>query len=241
MEGIDHKLFSQVMELWILPEIEKRKETNRLSSDFRLTRAQVIFSKDRNISKVRLNNQVKAIVKAKVNREVKKGEEIHEFDINEIKNIELTNKDPNVGHVTLLLFRNKWFISFDFRYNKKRVKDRLEAAKEFYDSSKENLENKRLRPFFENSFACAELLTEALLIQFFNKDTLKGHESRLNMITNWAKLENIDQKFSDSLHLLWKLRSSARYMSSTEFRYENPDDYLTSLKELYDFVEKSIS
>src|SRR3989344_6661483 len=191
MEDIPQKVFSQVMELWILPEIDRRKKVNGLSPNFILTKAQVIFSQDRNTPCVRLNDKVRAIAKAKINRQILKGELLYEHDIDEIENIELTNKDSNAGHITLLLFKNRWIISFDARYNKKRVKERLESAKEFYKSSKNNLENKRLRPFFENSFACAELLTEALLIQFFNKDFFKSHQSRFDKIKEWAELGNV--------------------------------------------------
>lgn len=240
MENIGQKIFSQAMELWISPEIEKRRKANRLPTNFKLRGAQVIFSKDRGINKVRLNNEIKAVGKVKINRDIIKGEKIYEHDVIEIGKSELTDRDPNVAHITMVLFKNNWIISFDFRYNKKRVKDRLEASKEFYDSSKENLEKGRLRPFFENSFACAELLIEALLIQSFDKDSFKDHRSRLDKLDTWTKLGNINQKFFDKLKRLGKLRSSARYMRSTEFKSENPTDYLNSLKELYDLVEKSI-
>jgi len=241
MEDISQKIFSQAMELWITPEIEKRKEVSRLPSDFKLRGAQIIFSQDRNFNRVRLNEEVKAIVEAKANRDIEAGEKIYESDFDEIKNIGLTDDDPNVAHITLLKLRNQWIISFDARYNKGRVKGYLEASKEFYDSSKDNLENKRLRPFYENMFACFELLTEALLIQFLHKNSLINHNSRLDYITNWAGLGNIDEKFSNTLKRLWKLRGSARYMDSTIFKNEDHKNYLKLSKELYDIVEKSIS
>ncbi len=241
MEGINQRLFSQTMDLWILPEIKKRKEVKSLPEKFRLTKAQIIFSRDRNMIKIRLNDEVKAIANAKVNRSVQKGEKLFEKDLDEIESIDLTDNDPNVGHITLLLFKQKWIISFDFRYNKKRVNERLEAAKEFYNSSKDNLKNKRLRPFFENSFACAELLTEALLIQFFDKDIFKSHKSRSEYITKWAELGNIEEDYPNKLKRLSNLRSSARYMSSTEFKNEDPQKYLEYLDGLFELIEKSIS
>jgi len=238
---IGERVFQQVMELWILPEIEKRKREKRIEDNFILRQAQIIYSHDRAFPKVRLNQEVKAIAKGKINRNVEAGETIYERDIEDIEDVRLTNQDPNCAHITLVLLKGKWYVSFDFRYNRGRVKERLEAGKEFLESSRDNLEKNRLRPFFENSFACAELLTEALLIQVFNQSTLKNHEQRIEGIKAWAELGNVKEDFSDKLRKLEWLRNSARYLSTTEFKQENPKEYLDSLDEMYDFVEKSIS
>ena len=240
-EETKQRVFNQVMELWILPEIERRRNEKILENNFILRGAQIIFSHYRSFPKIRLNHQVKAIVKGKANRDIEKGEIVYEKDIQDIEDIQLTEQDPNYSHITLLLFKSKWFVSFDFRYNKKRVKERLEASKEFLESAREDLEKNRLRPFFESSFACAELLTEALLIQFFKQDLLKGHEKRLDSIKAWTELGNVKEEFSDKLSKLWWLRDSARYMSSMDFKKENPKEYLDTLDEMYDFVEKSIA
>lgn len=238
---IKERIFQQVMELWVLPEIEKRKKQKRMDDNFRLRKIQIIFSHDRSFPKIRLNQEVKAIAKTKVNRKVEAGEAIYESDIENIEDIQLTYQDPNCAHITLLLFKGMWHVSFDFRYNRRRVKERLDAAKEFFESARENFEKNRLRPFFENSFACAELLTEALLIQFFKQSTLKTHDQRLEKIRDWAELGNVKEEFSNKLSKLFWLRSSARYMSTTEFKQENPKEYLDTLDEMYGFVEKSIS
>jgi uncharacterized protein (UPF0332 family) len=238
---IANRVFQQVMELWVLPEIEKRKKENRLESPFVLRKVQILFSHHRTFPKIRLNQQVKAIAKGKATRNIEKGEIVYEKDIENIEDIKLTEQDPNYAHITLLLFKGKWHISFDFRYNRKRVRERLDASKEFLESARENLESKRLRPFFENLFACAELLTEALLIQFLKQSSLKGHKKRFDNIKAWAELGNVKKEFPDKLEKLWKLRDSARYMSSTEFKKENPQEYLGIVDEMYDFVKKSIS
>jgi len=238
---ISKKVFDQVMSLWILPEIERRKKENIIKEGFMLSKAQILFSHYRSYPKIRLNQQVKAIAKGKANRDIEKGEIVYEKDIQDIENIQLTEQDPNYSHITLLLFKGKWFISFDFRYNKKRVKERLDASKEFLESARENINKNRLRPFFENSFACAELLTEALLIQLFQQELLRSHKKRFNKIKAWAELGNVKEEYSDKLKKLWDLRGSARYMSSTEFKNENPKEYLDTLDEMYNFVEKSIS
>ncbi|MBU1198913.1 MAG: HEPN domain-containing protein [Nanoarchaeota archaeon] len=241
-QDTSQKLFQQTMEMWIEPEIDKRKSFNRIPDDFKLKSAQIIFSLDRGWNKVRLNEEVKAIAKCKVNCAKKKGDSVYEKDIDEIESIDLTEKDPNCAHITLLLFKNNWVISFDFMYNKKRINQHIEAAKEFLDSAKENLEKKRLRPFFENSFACAELSAKAVLLQLPDKEILQGknHETRINRFKNWANLGNVKQKHSHILERLNQLRSSARYLCSTEFKNENPEGIISKLNEMITFAESRI-
>ena len=65
-------------------------------------KAQIIFSVTRDLIKVRLNNEVKAIAKATATRPIKKGELLTENDLNQIVSIKLTEKDPNSAHITLM-------------------------------------------------------------------------------------------------------------------------------------------
>ncbi len=239
---IAQRVFQQAMDLWITPEIEKRKQHKKISPNFELRSAQIVFSSERALIEIRLNDEVKAIAKCKVNKAKNKGDVIYEEDIENIEKIELTNKDPNSAHLTLLRVRDKWIISFDFRYNKKRILEHIEASKEFLESAKDNLSKNRLRPFFEDSFACAELLAKSILLQLPDKKMLYGkdHTSRIDKFKNWASLGNVSQKHSDILERLKKLRSSARYLSSNEFKKENPRRVLNILEEMFLFAKKSM-
>lgn len=242
IKDVSQKLFQQTIDLWIKPEIEKRKSLNRLPNNFSLKSAQIIFSLDKGWNKVRLNKEVKAVVKCKVNRSINKGELIYEKDIDKIESISLTEKDPNCAHITLLLFKDNWVISFDFIYNKKRIKDHIEASKEFFESAKDNIKKKRLRPFFENSFACAELSAKSVLLQLPSKNILHGkdHESRINQFKNWAVLGNVKIEHSNLLEKLNQLRPSARYLCSTEFKKEDPKKVLEELAKMIKFAERLI-
>ncbi len=241
-KDIAQQLFQQTMDLWVKPEIDKRKSLNSLPKNFRFKSAQIIFSLDRGWNKVRLNEEVKAIAKCKVNCSKNKGDIVYEKDIDEIESISLTEKDPNCAHITLLLFKHNWVISFDFVYNKKRINEHIEAAKEFFESAKANLDKKRLRPFFENSFACAELSAKAVLLQLPDKKILHGkdHESRINKFKNWAVLGNVKQEHSDILERLNQLRPSARYLCSMEFKNEKPKEIISKLDEMIKFAENMI-
>jgi len=241
-QDISQKIFQQAIDLWIKPEMDKRKSLKRLPKDFKLRSAQILFSLDRVWNKVRLNEEVKAVAKCKINCAKNKGDAIYEKDIDEIESINLTEKDPNCAHITLLLFKNNWVISFDFAYNKKRIKEHIDVAKEFFESAKDNLEKKRLRPFFENSFACAELSAKAVLIQLPDKEILQGkdHSTRINKFKNWASLGNVKQEHSEILERLNQLRSSARYLCSTEFKKEKPKEIISKLSEMINFAESRI-
>lgn len=236
------RLFKQINDFWIVPEIEKRKKLNRLPANFKLKSVQVIFSLDRGWNKVRLNEEVKAIAKSKINRPITRDEAVYENDIANIENIELTDDDKNCAHITLLLFKNNWIVSFDFKYNKNRVKEHIEASKEFYESAKNNLEQNRLRPFFECAFASAELSAKAILLTLPDKNILygKNHENRIKQFKNWAELGNAPKEHSNALIKLSSLRSSARYLCSTEYLKENPHDILKTLNKMIEFAQKSI-
>ena len=241
-EEIKKRFFQQINDFWITPEIEKRKNLNRLPNDFKLRSVQIIFSLDRGWNKVRLNEEVKAIARSKINRSIKKGETVYENDIDNIEKIELTDDDKNCAHITLLLFKNNWVVSFDFKYNKNRIKEHIDASKEFYESAKDSLGKDRLRPFFECAFASAELSAKAILLTLPDKNILygKNHEDRINQFKNWTELGNAPKEHSDVLTRLKSLRPSARYLCSTEFRKENSDKIVQTLKEMIEFAEKNI-
>ncbi|MDP2926459.1 MAG: HEPN domain-containing protein [Nanoarchaeota archaeon] len=242
-EEIKEKVFQQMMSLWVEPEINKRKSLDRLPKDFNLRAAQVIFSLDRGWNKVRLNDEVKAEAKVKLNASKNKGDPIYEQEIEHIESIKLTNEDPNCAHLTLLRIKDKWILSFDFTYNQKRIKEHIEAAKEFLDSAKDNLVKNRLRPFFENSFACSELLAKSILLQLPNKKILYGtnHDERINEFKNWAVLGNVEIKHSALLERLNSLRPSARYLCSTEFKEEDILKIIKNLEELMQFAERIVN
>ena len=67
MDQISQRLFQQTMDLWVLPEIDKRGREKRLPDNFTLKKAQIVFSLDRGWTKVRLNEEVRAIADVKIN------------------------------------------------------------------------------------------------------------------------------------------------------------------------------
>jgi len=241
-DEIKQRVFQQVMDIFVVPEIEKRRKEGKISEGSVISKMQIIFSLDEGKNKVRLNDEVKAIVTGKANKSINKGDVVYEGDIDNIEKIELTNKDINCAHITLLLFKNNWIISFDFRYNKERIKEHIEASKEFYESVLDNLDKNRLRPFYENAFASAELSAKSVLLALPDKKILEGknHKERLQKFKNWAELGNVKMEFSTTLSGLSNLRDSARYLSSYDFKKENPNKIKVILKKMIDVAEKNI-
>lgn len=241
-DEIKQKVFQQTIDLFVIPEIERRKKRKKLPSNFKLEKAQIIFSLRSGRNYVRLNKDVKAIIKCKANKTIKKGDIVYENDVDQIESVNLTEKDSNYGHITLLLFKGNWIISFDFRYNKKISQEHIQASKEFYESAKENLKKKRLRPFFENAFASAELSAKSILLSLPDKKILEGknHKERISTFKNWANLGNVKIDFSTIFSKLNSLRDSARYLASDDYKKENPKEILSIIKEMIDFAEDSI-
>jgi hypothetical protein len=63
-EEFSQNLMQQVHELWINPEIERRREAGRLPDDFALTSVQVIMNLDADAPEVRFNEEVKVLAEA---------------------------------------------------------------------------------------------------------------------------------------------------------------------------------
>lgn len=242
-DAIKQKIFQQVMDIWIIPEIERRKKEGKIKGEFNISKMQVVFSLENGKNEIRLNEEVKAIVRGKVNRDVLKGEPVYEKDIDIIEGVELTDEDINCGHITLLLFKNSWIVSFDFRYNKEKVKNHINASKEFYEVAVESLSKNRIRAFYENAFASAELSAISILITLPSREILecRNHKKRLSQFKDWANLGNVEMKFNTTLSKLSELRDSARYLHSEKFKEEDPNQIKDIIKEMINFAENSIN
>ena len=240
-EETKQRIFQQVMDIFIIPEIKRRRNIEE-TKPFVLSSAQIVFSLKDGKNTTRLNEEVKAVANIKLNTSKIKGEPVYDNEVDYVEGIQLTDEDVNCAHITLLLIKNSWIISFDFRYNKELAKEHLEASKDFYESAKSNLENNRIRPFFEDAFASAELSAKSILLLLPDKEILEGknHEDRIKKFSNWAELGNVNIDFSTTLSKLKSLRSSARYLSSDDYKNENPLEIINILNEMINFSEKSI-
>lgn len=229
-------VFDQAMNIWINPEIERKKQKGWLKEDFQLYRAQIIFTPNKK-PQIRFNESVKVTLKVKANRNIVKGEEIKYSDLKSIEEI-IVDNPPNAGHITLIYFLDRWVIVFDARNNKKKIRKFIEASKEFYESAKEDLDKKRLRPFFENCWASAELSSACHLLSMGQE--YPNHRENLENFKQWGNLGNVDKNHVKTLSRLNSLRKSARYMHSTEFKNQDPKEFLETIEKMIKEAEKLI-
>jgi len=204
----------QAFELWINPEIERRRQTGRLRDGFALYAAQVIMDMDTDSPTVRLNEEVKAVFRAQLKRAVQKGEVVWENDFDEIEDLELTDLDPNAAHLTIILRKGMWVLKFDFRYNAARIRETIETAREFLDCATFSLNKGNVRAFVENLFGAAELMAKGLLLMHPDRSILTGksHKIIASKFNWWGKLGNTDPEYVKLLNHLSVLRRPARYL-----------------------------
>jgi len=210
------KIINQMMEIWINPEIERRKKDGELDESFILWKAQIIFYPDGKKRKIRLNDEVKARVKAKLKSDITKniGDKISFDEIENILNIKLTDEDdPDCGHITFIRNNNKCYLVFDARYNKGLSKTHISNAIQFYESAEFSLKSKNMSAFVDNLFSATELLAKSILLhipdkQFREKASHKSIKQRFNW---YANLGNIELNYCELLNKLSSFRNSARY------------------------------
>src|SRR4029453_11088445 len=100
-------LLEQAWRLWIEPEVVQRQAQGILPKPFELRAAQGLMEGDRPLQ-VLLNEEVRAVVSARAERAIQKGESVSEADIDDIKGFTLTDADPNAAHITMFLHRGVW-------------------------------------------------------------------------------------------------------------------------------------
>lgn len=217
-DEIGKRLCEQVFSFWINPEIERRTKENRLPHGFKLLMAQIVM----NVGQapiVRLNGEIKATMVVRVTRDVTPDDNVYLSDFDAIEKISLTDSDPNAAHITMMLHKRRWVISFSFHYNSEKVKAHLEAAHEFLLVAHDCLLNKRFRSFYENLFAAVELTSKSWLLRMPLPTVLKSknHKHIGNHINNHTRLGNVCENFSKLLNHLTDSRGTARYLDG-EFR-----------------------
>ena len=190
--------FKNISELYIDPEIERRKQAGTLPDDFALYAVQVIMNHDGPIE-VRFNNEVNACVVGTFAKPVRDGEEVSISDLETITDVELTHRDPNAGHVTLLIHNGSWIGRFDFRYNATRSRNHLSTAREFLDAANVSLARRHLRAMLDNLFSATEVMAKGALL--LHDDTMR-HQS-------FYELRLAEQKAGKAIKILPTLKKQA--------------------------------
>jgi HEPN domain-containing protein len=243
---VTEETFQQFMSLWILPEIERRREVGSLPLPFDLERAQVLFFVDGRPNVVRLNDEVRSTAYVKIKKGTSKsvGEPVFPHEIERIESLRLLDdEDPDCGHLTVLRLLNRWTIAFDFIYNKGQAQQHLGAAKEFLEAARHALNKKHWRVFIDNSFSAAELAAKAFLLTMPGPNQPpKNHKwvhARYNI---HSKLGNVEDEQVQTLNRLSRLRPTARYLRGIlSFDREEAIRVICVVEEAIQFAEAKIA
>lgn len=213
------RAFDQAMDLWILPEIERRQSAGKIGKPYKLHAAQIIFYADARPRKIRLNEEVKALAKVKLKedfaRDRQEGETIFEHEIEHYESLRLPEtEDPNCGHLTLIHTKGNWYLFLDCVYNRGRSEELLQAAKEFLAVAEHALSTGSFRALADNLFSAAELAATAILISSPRPgDDLNMSHKQIHSRFNLAgKLGNVDISHRETFNSLANLRARARYV-----------------------------
>jgi hypothetical protein len=216
-EEVGSNLFKQAMDIWISPEVKRRREAGMLTVPLELRAAQVVFSPDGVPTQVRINSEVKAIAQMKLKPGVlkKAGEWIFGSEVDGIGHIELTDEDdPDCGHITIVNFNNEWILYFDLRYNKAVSMKHVEVAEQFYEAAEFSFGQKYWNAYADNLFSATELAAKSLLLSMpdtgFKQKT--SHAMIQTKFNKFARLGNIRPEYRDTFNKLSGSRNHARYL-----------------------------
>ena len=230
------RFIDQLFDLWVGPEIERRRAAGELLATFDFWGAQVILNFDGERS-VRVNDEINVYIRGGFDN-LAAGDPVALDELEDVSGLELTEADPNAGHLTLLRIRSGWIAAFDLRYNAARVAEAAAAAREFMDAAQMSLDGGVLRPVVDNLLSAAELMAKAALIMHDRELFASKPQVRHKMIglrfKHWAELGNADPDDASLLDALKALRPSARYLDSAfELKSEEACDLLRRTENMY--------
>jgi hypothetical protein len=232
-----NNVFKNMHELFFNPEIAKRKEQNLIPDDFTLIAAQALLFPDGRPHIVRLNNEVSVEVK------LKKGVDKEDKDFwpasSEIEYVKLNEEEfLDCGHVTLILFRDGFQLSFDFSYNKQICAEHLTVAKQFLKTSKFALENDFVFAFIDNSFSAIELLAKTNLLVEANQNMRRKTSHNTIKAAFNLRYRNSQTQFEVSrremFNRLSDARKAARYLEGkVTFNRSELETINATIEEMY--------
>jgi len=210
------QLIDQVFAIWINPEIERRRADGLIGDSWPFIAAQIIFNVGTQ-SEVRLNDQVQIVLQVRATRPIEKGELIRAEDFSDIVGGNLTNSDPNAGHVSIFLHRDTWYLVCDFRYNAQRIRDELAAVDEFIGAAAHCLAVGYLRPALDSLHIATERLAKGFLLLLPDKRVLESrrHGFILENFSLHSYLGNAPSEYAKLLKALQNCSADARYSTTT--------------------------
>lgn len=226
----------------VYPEIIERALRGKLPSDFRLSKAHILMFGNEYKNKVLINEESRFNVFTSVNTDVsnlKEGDPIYDKDIKEI--VALKPQDhiyEDAAHIMLQKFRGDWYFAFNFIYNKKSVRKRLNNSRDFLTAAETNFKMKLWGPFIDNLFSSTELAIQSILlmIHFGKYTSSQDHDTTLTILKEFVKNGNLDEKFLKHYSVMKSYRSPARYTTGS-----HKENYVFSEKKGSRLLEDTIA
>ena len=172
-EEVGKNLLSQIMGLWIQPEVDKRILEGKLPKNFDsekdLKKAQVIMNPFVELDRIRLNGEVNGLLIGRYKGSDRKlGEPVMENEVEDILDFKSTKEVNDVSrHATIIQLKGDWWIFFDFREkgqeNLKKAKECLQTAQDFYSAADILSEQAIYRPAVDSLYSATELAISAQL------------------------------------------------------------------------------
>lgn len=239
--------FNHVMEVWITPEVVRRQASGSIPKPYDLRAAQVIFYADGRPHKIRLNEEIRFLGKAKFKDGMppkRKGDFVYLHEIESYESFRLPDdEDPNCGHITLYRFPDHWIIAFDAIYNKAIATEHLSAAQQFLTAAQQALTIDAMRVFVDTCFSAAELTAKALLITTpLPGEATKMTHGRIHSRYNFqAKLGNVAISHKNALNRLTALRGSARYLNNAlDITESEARTLIQAVQDAISFVDRRV-
>jgi hypothetical protein len=219
------RTFEQAMDLWVRPEIERRRNLGLIDDVFELSAAQVIMREGKPLE-VRLNQEIVVVARMKVATHVRAGDAVNLADVEAVNEILLTDADADAAHLTMINLNGDWSLAFDFRYNATKARRVMEVAHEFLATAEEARKAGRIRAAIDSLFSAVELMATAELLLLPVEGTPRDGRYKhqyVQMVVNKRGKSGFMSTSAESataLNQLTNLRHTARYQLEP---FEVPD------------------
>ncbi len=230
-------VFNNFNELFIKPEIERRKSIGILPNNFVIQKVLVLLTiSEKPIIQINEEVEAKAIVRHKPEIQKKVGDEVFLSDIEAIEKILLPKKYQNAGYIFIMSFGDKYGMAFDFLYNKDIRKKQYKRSLDFLESAENALIMNKYSVFIDTLYSATELISRMYLLsspdeKFINKSTHKSIQIKMN---KHSELNEETKEITCLLNKLSVLRHKARY-SNDDFEIDK-NDAAAMLKIFKDFI-----
>jgi uncharacterized protein (UPF0332 family) len=233
----------------VYPEIIDRARNGQLLDNFRLSMAHIIMHIDETKNEVLLNEDVlffgQVTLKDQGKMNINDGELLPVDNISEVHYLyACPNSPPNAAHILLLKINQRWYISYNFTYNKKLVRQKVNNSLQFFDTSKDIIEKNRWGPVVDNLYSSVELCIQSLLLMTHQGkySSRQTHQSTEELFRIYADNGNIDKKFLELYHKLKNLRKKGRYLEGLHGKEFMPGEeqiknYIILTNELIEYTK----